>query len=95
MDTSSHIVSHGFRSHPIDEELVDYYLRKRITSKRIDLDIIKGIDFYKIDPWHLQELCGLGVEEQNEWHFFSHRDKKYPTGTHTNRAIAARFWKST
>ncbi|XP_063949049.1 NAC domain-containing protein 7 [Daucus carota subsp. sativus] len=95
MDTSSHIVPPGFRFHPTDEELVDYYLRKKITSKRIDLDVIKDIDLYKIEPWDLQELCGLGVEEQNEWYFFSHKDKKYPTGTRTNRATAAGFWKAT
>lgn len=41
------------------------------------------------------ELCRLGTEEQNEWYFFSHKDKKYPTGTRTNRATSAGFWKAT
>nr|UBT01682.1 NAC transcription factor 78 [Litchi chinensis] len=84
----------GFRFHPTDEELVDYYLRKKVTS-RIDLDVIKDVDLYKIEPWDLQELCSIGSEEQNEWYFFSHKDKKYPTGTRTNRATAAGFWKAT
>lgn len=39
--------------------------------------------------------CKLGYYEQNEWYFFSHKDKKYPTGTRTNRATAAGFWKAT
>ncbi|KAL0403067.1 UNVERIFIED_CONTAM: NAC domain-containing protein 7 [Sesamum radiatum] len=85
----------GFRFHPTDEELVDYYLRRKVTSRRIDLDVIKDVDLYKIEPWDLQELCRLGTEEQNEWYFFSHKDKKYPTGTRTNRATAAGFWKAT
>ncbi|KAJ8526808.1 hypothetical protein K7X08_029285 [Anisodus acutangulus] len=85
----------GFRFHPTDEELVDYYLRKKIASKRIDLDVIKEIDLYKIEPWDLQELCKIGSEEQSEWYFFSHKDKKYPTGTRTNRATKAGFWKAT
>ncbi|KAJ7944778.1 NAC domain protein [Quillaja saponaria] len=85
----------GFRFHPTDEELVDYYLRKKIASKSIDLDVIKDIDLYRIEPWDLQGLCKLGSDEQNEWYFFSHKDKKYPTGTRTNRATKAGFWKAT
>ncbi|CAI0413690.1 unnamed protein product [Linum tenue] len=91
MNTFSHVPP-GFRFHPTDEELVDYYLRKKIASKRIDLDVIKDVDLYRIEPW---ELCKIGTEEQNEWYFFSHKDKKYPTGTRTNRATKAGFWKAT
>ncbi|CAI8600438.1 unnamed protein product [Vicia faba] len=94
METFSHVPP-GFRFHPTDEELVDYYLRKKIASRRIDLDVIKDVDLYKIEPWDLVELCRIGAEEQNEWYFFSHKDKKYPTGTRTNRATAAGFWKAT
>ncbi|XP_055819472.1 NAC domain-containing protein 7-like [Solanum dulcamara] len=94
MNSFTHVPP-GFRFHPTDEELVDYYLRKKIASKRIDLDVIKEIDLYKIEPWDLQELCKIGSEEQNEWYFFSHKDKKYPTGTRTNRATKAGFWKAT
>ncbi|BAS80004.1 NAC domain-containing protein 7 [Oryza sativa Japonica Group] len=94
MDTFSHVPP-GFRFHPTDEELVDYYLRKKVASKKIDLDVIKDVDLYKIEPWDLQEKCKIGMEEQNDWYFFSHKDKKYPTGTRTNRATGAGFWKAT
>ncbi|CAL9204395.1 unnamed protein product [Musa hybrid cultivar] len=111
MDTFSHVPP-GFRFHPTEEELVDYYLRKKVASRGIDLDIIKDVDLYKIEPWDLQGIyrlhqqhislfifwidrCKIGREEQNEWYFFSHKDKKYPTGTRTNRATAAGFWKAT
>lgn len=53
MNTFSHVPP-GFRFHPTDEELVDYYLRKKVTSRRIDLDVIKEVDLYKIEPWDLQ-----------------------------------------
>lgn len=53
MNSFTHVPP-GFRFHPTDEELVDYYLRKKIASKRIDLDVIKDIDLYKIEPWDLQ-----------------------------------------
>uniref|UniRef100_A0A7N0UGE5 NAC domain-containing protein n=1 Tax=Kalanchoe fedtschenkoi TaxID=63787 RepID=A0A7N0UGE5_KALFE len=85
----------GFRFHPTDEELVGYYLKKKVASQKIDLDVIRDIDLYRIEPWDLQEKCWIGYEEQNEWYFFSHKDKKYPTGTRTNRATMAGFWKAT
>jgi len=53
MDTFSHVPP-GFRFHPTDEELVDYYLRKKVASNKIDLDVIKDVDLYKIEPWDLQ-----------------------------------------
>ncbi|XP_060192573.1 NAC domain-containing protein 37-like [Lycium barbarum] len=96
MDTNeSSCVPPGFRFHPTDEELVGYYLRKKIAAQKIDLDVIRDIDLYRIEPWDLQEKCRIGYEEQNEWYFFSHKDKKYPTGTRTNRATMAGFWKAT
>ncbi|KAG2260744.1 hypothetical protein Bca4012_008930 [Brassica carinata] len=94
MNSFSHVPP-GFRFHPTDEELVDYYLRKKVASKRIEIDFIKDIDLYKIEPWDLLELCKIGHEEQSDWYFFSHKDKKYPTGTRTNRATKAGFWKAT
>ncbi|KAF8058993.1 hypothetical protein N665_1235s0002 [Sinapis alba] len=94
MNSFSHVPP-GFRFHPTDEELVDYYLRKKVASNRIEIDFIKDIDLYKIEPWDLQELCKIGHEEQSDWYFFSHKDKKYPTGTRTNRATKVGFWKAT
>ncbi|XP_071708540.1 NAC domain-containing protein 105-like [Rutidosis leptorrhynchoides] len=97
MDTidQSSCVPPGFRFHPTDEELVGYYLRKKVASQKIDLDVIRDIDLYRIEPWDLIERCRIGYEEQSEWYFFSHKDKKYPTGTRTNRATMAGFWKAT
>ncbi|XP_068318850.1 NAC domain-containing protein 7-like isoform X2 [Pyrus communis] len=95
MDTLSSHVPPGFRFRPTDEELVDYYLRKKIALKPIDFDVIREVDLYKIEPWDLEDLCKIGSGDQNEWYFFSHKDKKYPTGSRTNRATKAGFWKAT
>ncbi|KAG8378404.1 hypothetical protein BUALT_Bualt08G0133900 [Buddleja alternifolia] len=85
----------GFRFHPTEEELVGYYLKRKVNDLKIDLDVIIEIDLYRIEPWDIQDKCKLGYEEQNEWYFFSHKDRKYPTGTRTNRATTAGFWKAT
>ncbi|XP_054810735.1 NAC domain-containing protein 37-like isoform X2 [Prosopis cineraria] len=95
MESMESCVPPGFRFHPTDEELVGYYLKKKVAYQKIDLDVIREIDLYRIEPWDLQERCWIGYEEQKEWYFFSHKDKKYPTGTRTNRATMAGFWKAT
>jgi len=46
----------GFRFHPTDEELVNYYLKRKIHGLKIELDIIPEVDLYKCEPW---ELAGL------------------------------------
>ncbi|XP_076933454.1 NAC domain-containing protein 43-like [Bidens hawaiensis] len=85
----------GFRFHPTEEELLYYYLRKKVAYEKIDLDVIRDIDLNKLEPWDIKEKCRIGSAPQNDWYFFSHNDKKYPTGTRTNRATAAGFWKAT
>ncbi|KMZ76317.1 NAC domain-containing protein 43 [Zostera marina] len=85
----------GFRFHPTEEELLTYYLRKKVASEKIDLDVIREVDLNKLEPWDIQDKCKIGSTPQNDWYFFSHKDKKYPTGTRTNRATNAGFWKAT
>ncbi|XP_031503275.1 protein BEARSKIN2-like [Nymphaea colorata] len=85
----------GFRFHPTDEELLHYYLKKKVSFQKFDLEVIREVDLNKMEPWDLQERCRIGSTPQNEWYFFSHKDKKYPTGSRTNRATNAGFWKAT
>lgn len=48
----------GFRFHPTDEELVVYYLKRKICKKRLKLNVIAETDVYKWDP---EELPGMGL----------------------------------
>lgn len=57
VDQESCSIPPGFRFHPTDEELVGYYLKKKVASQRIDLDVIREIDLYKIEPWDLQGIA--------------------------------------
>ena len=47
------VVLPGFRFHPTDEELVSFYLRRKIEKKPISFELIKQTDIYKYDPWDL------------------------------------------
>lgn len=48
----------GFRFHPTEEELVGYYLERKINSLKINLDVIGELDLYKIEPWDIEgTLC--------------------------------------
>ncbi|CAK9197308.1 unnamed protein product [Sphagnum jensenii] len=99
ISTSAPRVPVGFRFHPTDEELVGYYLPKKVAAKTIDLDLIRDLDLYKLEPWDLHDLCKVQADDSNQkqtdYYFFSRKDKKYPTGNRANRATAAGFWKAT
>ncbi|XP_057992393.1 protein BEARSKIN2-like [Hevea brasiliensis] len=95
MASSAGGVPPGFRFHPTDEELLHYYLKKKVSFHKFDMEVIKEVDLNKMEPWELQERCRIGSTPQNEWYFFSHKDRKYPTGSRTNRATNAGFWKAT
>lgn len=46
----------GFRFHPTDEELVRYYLKRKVTNKPFRFDPIAVVDIYKTEPWDLPGL---------------------------------------
>ncbi|CDP05873.1 unnamed protein product [Coffea canephora] len=82
----------GFRFHPTDEELVVHYLKKKAASAPLPVSIIAEVDLYKFDPWELPAKATFG---EQEWYFFSPRDRKYPNGARPNRAATSGYWKAT
>ncbi|KAK4484883.1 hypothetical protein RD792_007484 [Penstemon davidsonii] len=82
----------GFRFHPTDEELVVHYLKKKAASAPLPVAIIAEVDLYKFDPW---ELPAKAIFGEQEWYFFSPRDRKYPNGARPNRAATSGYWKAT
>ncbi|CAH2054196.1 unnamed protein product [Thlaspi arvense] len=84
----------GFRFHPTDEELVSYYLKRKVLSKPVRFDAIGEVDIYKHEPWDLAVFSRLKTRDQ-EWYFYSALDKKYGNGARMNRATNKGYWKAT
>ena len=53
MQMGSSSLPPGFRFHPTDQELIGYYLSRKIEGLEIELEVIPVIDLYKFDPWEL------------------------------------------
>ncbi|KAI9123974.1 hypothetical protein K1719_005274 [Acacia pycnantha] len=82
----------GFRFHPTEEELLDFYLKNSILGNKLRFDIIGFLNIYHHDPW---ELPGLAKVGEREWYFFVPRDKKQGSGGRPNRTTQKGFWKAT
>ncbi|KAK7324558.1 hypothetical protein VNO77_28217 [Canavalia gladiata] len=92
LDKSEAHLPPGFRFHPTDEELITYYLLKKVLDNTFTGRAIAEVDLNKCEPWELPDKAKMG---EKEWYFFSLRDRKYPTGLRTNRATEAGYWKAT
>ncbi|URD86396.1 (No apical meristem) protein [Musa troglodytarum] len=86
------LVMPGFRFHPTEEELFEFYLRRKIEGKRFNVELIPFLDLYRYDPW---ELPALGAIGEKEWFFYVPRDRKYRNGDRPNRVTRSGYWKAT
>lgn len=43
----------GFRFHPTEVELLDFYLKSMVSGKSLSLDVIGVLNIYRHDPWEL------------------------------------------
>ncbi|OEL16127.1 NAC domain-containing protein 16 [Dichanthelium oligosanthes] len=83
----------GFRFSPTDEELVLYFLKRRIYSGRPS-PYVADVDVYKSHPSHLPERSVLQTGDR-QWFFFSRMDRKYPNGSRASRTTGDGYWKAT
>ncbi|XP_058788358.1 NAC domain-containing protein 78-like [Vicia villosa] len=85
----------GFRFHPTDEEIVCFYLKRKLTGHLpFRFDHLAVVDIYKFEPWDLPSLSKLKNKDL-EWYFFTVLDKKYGNSSRTNRATDRGYWKTT
>lgn len=83
----------GFRFSPTDEELISFYLKKKVEGIDNSVDVIPEVDICRFEPW---DLPGKSViSSDKEWFFFSPRGRKYPNGSQSKRATELGYWKAT
>lgn len=82
----------GFRFHPTEQELVGFYLKRRVEGKKIPSDVIPQVELYRFEPWELRDVAGTC---EKEWFFFVPRDIKFPNGGRPNRRTKSGYWKAT
>lgn len=78
----------GFRFHPTDEELINYFLKLKIQGYDSLVQHIAEVDICGYEPWELRRLSAI-QSTYPEWYFFSRRDP------HSSRMTPAGFWKVT
>ncbi|KAM5574196.1 NAC domain-containing protein 35 [Rosa sericea] len=86
------MVMPGFRFHPTEEELIEFYLRRKVEGKRFNVELITFLDLYRYDPWELPAMAAIG---EKEWFFYVPRDRKYRNGDRPNRVTTSGYWKAT
>lgn len=82
----------GFRFHPTEEELLNFYLKGMVYGKKMSGDVIGFLNIYNYDPRELPRMAKIG---EREWYFFVPRDRKHGSGGRPNRTTENGFWKAT
>ncbi|CAL5436336.1 unnamed protein product [Camellia sinensis] len=83
----------GFRFSPTDQELISYYLKKKLRDFDKCAEVISEVEICKHEPWDLPAKSV--IQSDNEWFFFSPRGRKYPNGLQSKRATELGYWKAT
>ncbi|KAL6873548.1 hypothetical protein ACP4OV_013630 [Aristida adscensionis] len=94
----------GFRFHPTEEELLEFYLKQVAQGRKLKFDIIPTVHLYRHDPWDLPAMARIG---EREWYFFVPRDHRRGQlhhggaagagagGGRPSRTTERGFWKAT
>ncbi|TYJ16378.1 hypothetical protein E1A91_A10G248300v1 [Gossypium mustelinum] len=87
----------GYRFKPRDEELVNYYLRLKISGLPLPPNRIREVNLYRHDPETLTARNNYisSNEVEKEWYFFTPRERKYTNGSRPARKAGNGYWKAT
>ncbi|EPS64902.1 hypothetical protein M569_09876 [Genlisea aurea] len=83
----------GYRFKPKDEELILDYLMRKVHGLTLPMDDIHYVDLYSCDPDNL--TANFPKVGDDEWYFFTPRDRKYHNGSRPSRSTPTGYWKAT
>ncbi|XP_050252089.1 uncharacterized protein LOC126698726 isoform X2 [Quercus robur] len=85
----------GFRFSPTDEELIDDYLKPKITGKDNKNTMrLPVIDICKHEPWDLPSFARIPTKDK-EWYYFTEQSLRHKKGNSKNRSTEKGYWKPT
>nr|GMC55854.1 NAC domain containing protein 50-like [Ipomoea batatas] len=64
-------LAYGFKFHPTDEELVVYFLRRKVLRRPFPFEAIAEVDIYNFEPWELQGRAPAG--KRTDWLMHEYR----------------------
>ncbi|KAG6682581.1 hypothetical protein I3842_13G150000 [Carya illinoinensis] len=85
--------SPGFRFCPTDEELIVFYLQKKVLNQPLPLNKIVEVNLYAYNPDFL--AAKYEDYQEDQLYIFTPRDRKYRNGSRPNRAAGDGYWKAT
>ncbi|KAG6682725.1 NAC domain-containing protein 19-like [Carya illinoinensis] len=83
----------GYRFLPTDEELIVFYLKKKVRNQPLPINNIVEVNLYAYNPEFLAAKYKDDPEDQ--LYIFTPRDRKYRNGSRPNRAAGDGYWKAT
>ncbi|TXG63139.1 hypothetical protein EZV62_010133 [Acer yangbiense] len=84
----------GYRFHPSDEEIVSYYLARKLRGLDFSVNVINEVDINKFEPWDLPDFAEIQSDDP-VWYFFNKLDYMDAKRKRINRKTKAGFWKVT
>ncbi|KAG6403825.1 hypothetical protein SASPL_136058 [Salvia splendens] len=87
----------GFRFYPTEEELLSYYLPKKLNGPTPAIDrVIPILPIYDYNPWELPQFAGEVCRcDGDQWFFFTTMQEREARGGRPNRLTEAGYWKAT
>ncbi|XP_008462671.2 NAC domain-containing protein 90-like [Cucumis melo] len=92
----------GFRFYPTEEELISFYLQKKLEDdgsddlKQLMDQIVPILDIYDFNPWDLPQYAGeVCQRDEEQWFYFIPRQESEARGGRPKRLTSNGYWKAT